>query len=251
MTKPNPALSWPIDYESGVLQIAEDEGCKLKAYRCIAGKWTCGWGETDGVTPTTVWTQEYADQRFCDSIAERVAAVKAACIVEPTPNQLAALTSFAYNYGGWRSSTALKAHNRGDYLAAANAMQSVDKFRNPATGKLEVSEGLRARRAREAALYLKSGEGAHPMPQAVEPEQPPVASTRVQAGTVAAGAGVLGALGEAKDALGPVGDTVGAAKGFLADTLGLPTQYVPYALLIGLGLFLAYHFLRQRREGVA
>ena len=41
------------------------EGCKLKAYLCPAGVWTCGWGATGpDVVKGTVWTQEQADTRL-------------------------------------------------------------------------------------------------------------------------------------------------------------------------------------------
>ena len=42
---PNPSLAWPI-VMAGVALIAQAETCRLKAYRCPAGVWTCGWGET-------------------------------------------------------------------------------------------------------------------------------------------------------------------------------------------------------------
>jgi lysozyme len=242
-------LPWPISYE-GVQAIGEDEGCKLAAYLCPAGKWTCGWGETEGVTPSTRWTQEYADQRFCDSLTTRAAAVRAACTVEPTPNQLAALVSFAYNYGGWKTSTALKAHNRGDYLAAANGLQLVDKFTNPRTGQLEVSPGLRGRRAREAALYLKPSEGAHDMPQAVADQPAVVASPTVQAGATTAGAGALALVSDLHEKLGPVGEALQWAKGLLAD-LGIPADAVLPALVLGLGAVVVWRRYGQRQDGIA
>lgn len=249
--RPNPNLAWPIDYETGVVPIGEDEGCKLKAYPCQAGKWTCGWGETDGVGPNTVWTQEYADQRFCDSLTERIEAVKAACTVEPTANQLLALVSFAYNYGGWKTSQALKAHNRGDFEAAARAMGLVNKFTNPATGKKEVSRGLTARRAREAALYLKLAEGKHEMPQEVAPESKPLVGQIATSGAGVAGTGVLTLLTQFKDQLGLVGDAVKGVRDFVGDTLGIPPHWLlPIALIVA-GSVVVYYRLKQRKNGWA
>ena len=60
-TLPDPALPWPLPLPAVAL-IAEREGCRLRAYRCPAGVWTCGWGETSGVTPETVWDQAEADR---------------------------------------------------------------------------------------------------------------------------------------------------------------------------------------------
>ena len=249
--KPDPTLNWPIDYERGVCAIAEDEACRLAAYQCIAGRWTCGWGETAGVTPSTKWTQQYADQRFCDSLTERTQLVLAACTIEPTPNQLAALVSFAYNYGGWKTSTALKAHNRGDTLACANALQLVDKFRNPATGQLEVAPGLRKRRAREAALYLTPSEGLHSMPQAVEPEPKMAASPTMQTSAVTAGVGGLALISQAKDTLGPVSETVSTAKTFATETLGIPADWFLPGLMLVLGGVVLWRRYGQRSQGVA
>ena len=154
MRLPDPSLPWPIPM-AGVALVAEFEGCRLSSYRCSAGVWTCGWGETDGVTPRTKWTQAYADQRFCESLTERAKAVNALCIHPVTDNQLAALTSLSYNIGiaGLRGSTVMKCHNQGDHPAAARAFGLWNKAR--VNGALTVLAGLTRRRAAEAALYLK------------------------------------------------------------------------------------------------
>lgn len=253
MIQPDPKLPWPIDYADGVLPIAADESCKLKAYKCIAGKWTCGFGETEGVGPNTVWTQDYADQRFCDSLTERAQAVKAACSVEPTAHQLSALVSLAYNIGmeALAKSTVLRAHNRGDHLAASRAFSLFDKFRNPATGKLEVSHGLAARRAREAALYLKPAENGYPMPQAVAPQSAVAASPIAQGGAATVGAGVLATLGAAGDQLGTVSTTVKSAKDFATDTLGIPADWFLPGLLVAVGAYVLWHRAQQRLQGWA
>jgi lysozyme len=48
--------------------LKEFEGCQLKAYRCPAGIWTCGWGQTGAdIKKNTVWTQGYADYRLSQS----------------------------------------------------------------------------------------------------------------------------------------------------------------------------------------
>ena len=45
-----------------------------------------------------------------------------------------------------------------------------------------------------------------------------------------------------------IGEAVASAKGLLADTLGIPTQYVPLALLVAVGAFLVWHFSKQRAQ---
>lgn len=250
---PNPHLAWPIAY-SAVCEIGEHEGFALKAYPCQAKKWTCGWGETSGVGPNTVWTEDYADQRFRDSLAEVVRLVLMACKVEPTANQLAALVSFAYNYGGWKTSTVMKAHNRGDFAAAARAFALVNKFTNPATGKLEVSNGLTARRAKEAARYLTPTEGAHPIPQEVAPESSMGASPINQAGAGGAVVATITAASQQVDAIkGPLATIKGMASDVVSG-LAIPAElasYVPWIIVATLGTVVVYQRIKQRRQGWA
>lgn len=248
MIRPNPSLPWPLDYDDGVLPIASDEGCKLKAYRNYPREpWTCGWGETEGVTPSTAWTQDYADQRFCDSLAERVAAVRDACTVEPTPNQLAALVRFAYNYGGWRTSTVLRLHNRGDFIGAANAFALVNKVKDEA-GKLIPNAGLTARRAREAAQYLKPSEGSHPMPQAVAPQPGMTSSPTVQVSTVGVVAAALNSVGSQVDAIrGPL-TTI---REFATEWLGAAPDLLPWLLLGAVCAAVLWRRIQQRQQGRA
>lgn len=255
MKLPDPSLAWPIAM-AGVALIAEREGCRLRAYRCPAGVWTCGWGETDGVGPNTVWTQAYADQRFCDSLTERTEAVRAACTVEPTPHQLAALVSLAYNIGaaGFRKSTVLRQHNAGNTAAAARAFSLWNKARNPSTGKLEELSGLTARRAAEAALYLQPHHDDQPaaMPQSVEAESKPAAGPIAASGaTVATTGGLIAALGPLGDQIAAVKGALAAAKGLIVDTLGVPADWVLPLLLIGAGIVIVRYRLRQRAEGWA
>jgi len=249
--KPDPALPWPIDYDAGVLEVAGTENLRLKAYPCQAGRWTCGWGETEGVGPNTAWTKEYADQRFCDSLTERTRDVLAACTVEPTKYQLASLVSFAYNYGHWRTSTVLKCHNRGDFQGAARAFDLVNKFTNPATGKLEVSNGLTARRKREAALYMRPSDDApHAMPQVVAPESAPLAGQISVGGSATGATGLVLAAAQFKEQLGPVGELMTSVKSFMAE-LNVPPDWVLPLLLMGVGALVVYWRLKQRREGWA
>jgi lysozyme len=247
--KPNPNLPWPVDYDDGVLPIAQDEGCRLKAYMCPAGRWTCGWGETSDVTPTTVWTQAFADERFCDSLGERVSAIKEACKIEPTDHQLAALLSFAYNYGGWRTSQVIKAHNRGDFLSASRAFGLVNQYTDPVTKTKKVSAGLTARRAREAALYLKPADTAMPMPQAVDTQNSMVKSPISNSGVVAAGTGVLSLVSQAGSSFGTVNTTLRSAREVVVDTLGVPVDWFLPIVLVGAGSVTVYYRWSQRRSG--
>jgi len=247
--KPDPTLNWPIDYEDGVLPIAEAEGCVLKAYLCPAGVLTCGWGETDSISSTTKWTQAFADERFCDSLGERVSAIRAACTVEPTDHQLAALVSFAYNYGGWLTSTVLKCHNRSDFLAASRAFGLVNQYTDKDTGKKKVSTSLTARRAWESALYMKPPDGTRMMPQAVEPETSVASSPIATSGVVAAGTGLLSFISTAGDSFTTVNTTLRGAKAVVVETLGIGADmFLPLAL-VGAGMVAIWFRVKQRKDG--
>lgn len=185
---PDPSLHWPLPRE-GVALIAEFEGCRLRAYKCPAGVWTIGWGETDGVTPNMAWTQEQADVRFCESLVEYVAKVQALLTLPPTRWQLAAMTSLAYNIGlaGFARSTVLKAHNAGRYADAARAFELWNKAR--VNGVLTELDGLVRRRKAEGAMYLRE-DAEERMPQAVDAETPLAKSPIQQGGAVTAATGV-------------------------------------------------------------
>ena len=252
MMLPNPALSWPLPLRSVAL-IAEQEGCRLRAYRCPAGVWTCGWGAADNILPGTVWSQAHADQRLCDDLAIRVTRVQLLCKTYAEPNQLGALVSLAYNIGleAFATSTVLKAHNAGDEQAASRAFALWNKA--TVNGVLTVLAGLTARRAAEAALYLapEPDAPAQRMPQAVAAETPLAASPIAQSGVVTAGAGVLTVLSQMSDQVGTVGTTIATIKTTVVETLGIPADWFLPLVLVAAGGATLYHRAKQRRNGWA
>jgi lysozyme len=250
MKLPNSSLPWPITMEAVAL-IAEREGCRLKAYRCPAGVWTCGWGETDGVGPETVWTQEYADQRFCDSLTEYTQRVRDMLTVAPTPEQLGAMVSFAYNIGlgspsvpkkGFLHSSVRRFHNEGKFNEAARSFG----LQNTAVvnGVRTELPGLTRRRAAEAALYLK-GLDPVPMVQNVEPESSLVQSPIQQSGVVTLATGALALAGSAFDSVRPLlKDAVE-----MAGALGVSPGAVLGVVLLVTGGTTVYWRWKQRRGG--
>ena len=42
----------------------------VSAYKCPAGRYTCGYGATKGVRSGTKWTQAYSEQRLLDDLEE-------------------------------------------------------------------------------------------------------------------------------------------------------------------------------------
>lgn len=231
MNLPNPSLPWPVPM-AAVALIAEAEGLRLRAYRCPAGVWTIGRGRTHGVTPGMVCTVEQADRWMCEELTARVEQIRDLLKNHAEPNQMGALVSLHYNigHGAFSKSTVLRCHNRGDAQAAARAFG----LWNKAGG--QVLAGLTARRAAEAALYLKPEPDApaERMPQAVEAESSLASSKIAQCGAVTAGSGVL--LSDLPAQIGPVKAFLAECRGILVDTLGVPTEWLVPALLFGAGL---------------
>lgn len=247
---PDPKLPWPIPMEAVAL-IAESEGCRLKAYRCPAGVPSIGWGETQGVKMGDTCTQEQADRWLLEDLQERAGAVGAMCTIEPTPAELGAMVSLAYNIGleGFRKSTVLRQHNAGNRQAAARAFGLWNKAR--VHGVLTELPGLTARRAREAALYLTGDEPAQAMPQAVEAESKVSKSPIAQSGAVTAGAGILAGLSSLGESVGAIKAPLDAAKSVMVDTLGIPPDWILPLVLIAVGVIVVRWRLKQREGGWA
>ena len=173
---------------------------KIRAYRCVAGKWTCGWGSTKGVRSGTTWTRAEAEQRLLQDIQEHEAIVKQHVSVPLTQGQYDALVSFVFNLGGgnFRSSTLLKKLNQGLYDEVPEQFMRWNKAR--VDGKLTALKGLTRRRTAEAAIFsadakLPSETGGPIGPQKVEATaQKPLAKSKTMAGAGIAGAAT--ALGE-------------------------------------------------------
>lgn len=209
--------------------------------------WTIGYGFTTvggvKVKPTDVMSLDEAEHHLDLELDAYERGVAAACTVTPNENEFSAMVCFAWNVGlgGFKGSTVLKAHNRGDKQAAARAFS----LWNKAGGK--VMAGLTRRRAEEAALYLqptnalgRSEPKPDPIPQQVQPEGPLAASpmmiTSAAGGTVATVSVVAeGARGvrEIKDSLGDM------LPWFLA------------GVAVAACAFMAFQRYRQRRGGWA
>ena len=259
-TLPDPALPWPIPLEAVAL-IAESESLRLKAYRCPAGVWTIGWGETDGVRPGDTCTKQDADRWLLEDLTHRAAKVRAMCAVEPSPNELGAMVSLAYNVGlgnpkdkksgGLANSTVLRQHNAGNSQAASRAFGLWNKAR--VNGELQVLAGLTARRAREAALYLAPDDDEAParMPQAVEAESKLTQSPINKGGIAAAGTGVIAVVTQAGESLATMSDPLRKVRELFLDQLGIPADLFLPLVMIGVGCAIIYWRTKQRREGWA
>jgi lysozyme len=131
--------------------IKEFEGCRLDAYDDGTGTWTIGWGHTPA-TPGETITQEQADELLMQDLREFERCVNDAVSHSITPNQFAALVSFAYNLGceSLMGSTLLRYVNAGKYDLAQG------EFGKWIYADGQELEGLVRRRAAEAQLFGNS-----------------------------------------------------------------------------------------------
>jgi lysozyme len=127
------------------------EGCRLKAYKCPAGVWTCGYGSTGhGINKDTVWTQEEANEHLHeDALNALHDAIRLSPILtHETIERQAAIASFIYNcgIGAYKTSTLKKRVDVGDWKSAQHEIMRWTR----ANGK--VLNGLVKRRKAESSL---------------------------------------------------------------------------------------------------
>lgn len=136
------------------------EGCKLKAYKCPAGIWTIGYGNTtylngNKVKENDVITKEQADALFKDTVDKfehQVKMIMGDTLKAILPeSSISALVSFAYNVGttAFAKSTLLKIIKQNK-----NNLKDIEiqfKRWNKTNGK--VLEGLVSRRNAEFEMY--------------------------------------------------------------------------------------------------
>ncbi len=233
----------------------------------LSGKpWTNGNGFTDGVKEGDTIGNAAADSKLARLLKTYVDPILAACKVEPNENQLAAMVVCAWNIGlgwdpskpkpagaqdGFRNSSIMKAHNRGDFAAAARAFA----LWNKAGGA--VIQALVTRRAREAALYAKpvigridtpttdDEVGPEPMPQTVQSEGSLLKSPIIQS--------TVGGATTTIATLASVADQANTAKSAF-DVLQPMMPYLPYiaiAIVIVVAGVIIWQRVKQRRGGWA
>ena len=143
--------------KEGIDLIKKFEGCRLKAYKCPAGIWTIGYGNTfyeDGmkVKEGDVITQERAES-LAAFVITQFAVTIAPFIKQPlTDNQFSACVSLSYNIGqgNFKKSSVFKKLN-----VNPNDPTIADSFRLWNKGGGKVLAGLVKRREAEIALYFK------------------------------------------------------------------------------------------------
>lgn len=144
--------------EEGISLIKKYEGCKLTAYKCPAGVWTIGYGNTfyeDGSTvkPGDKITQERADQLFRNILEKKfLEPIRKLIVSDINDNMFSAIVSFTYNVGigNLKSSTLLKKVN-----ANPNDQTIALEFKKWVKSAGKVLPGLVRRRESESDLYFK------------------------------------------------------------------------------------------------
>lgn len=154
----------------GLTLIKQWEGCRLTAYKDVAGVWTIGYGSTGAhVRAGMTISQAEADALLVADLARFERAVEKLVKVPLSDGQFAALVSFAFNVGegALQKSTLLKKLNAGNYDAVPGELA---KWVNAGGKKVQ---GLVNRRAAEAGLWAK---GSFVSSNTVEakPAKPPV-----------------------------------------------------------------------------
>lgn len=129
------------------------EGCRLKAYKCPAGLWTIGYGNTQWQDGQAVKEGQEISLYKAESLLTFYVEKFASQIkVKVNQNQFDALVSFAYNVGigAFNRSTLRKMviENPGNTLIRAELMKWVSKG-------TPYEKGLTNRRKAEADLYFK------------------------------------------------------------------------------------------------
>ena len=137
--------------------IKAEEGVRLTAYGDEGGKLTIGWGHTgpDVYAGQTISLHQ-AEQLFNADLAAAAEIVNQSVDAKTlTQNQFDALTAFTFNVGGaaFRGSTlASLVRSRPNNPAIRYEFSKWNKY-NCSTG-CRISQGLTARRRREADLYF-------------------------------------------------------------------------------------------------
>lgn len=135
-----------------VKHIKAAEGYRSKAYLCPAGRYTCGYGHTRGVTRLTTCTEARAEAWLRDDLQPVENFVNAIHNVN-TQGRFDALVDFGFNVGlgNLRSSTLLKLIQRG-----ASDKEICRELKKWVYAGGKVLDGLVARREWEAQRWCET-----------------------------------------------------------------------------------------------
>ncbi len=106
--------------ENGLRHIANEEGCRAKAYQCSADVWTIGLGHTSGIKQGDIANNEQIANYFVKDVSSAEKVVKNHITQTPTQNEYDMMVSFVFHLGAgnFAKSTLLKKFNQGDNQGA-------------------------------------------------------------------------------------------------------------------------------------
>ena len=140
--------------QKGIDLIKEFEGCSLTAYKCVAGKWTIGYGHTKGVDQNTKpITQEQAEEYLKEDLKYFEKRVNNKSYVPQTinQNQFDALVSFAFNLGEGNLRELCTANYPPGQKTCEHIAEEITLY-NKVNKKF--CQGLAKRREKEKKLFL-------------------------------------------------------------------------------------------------
>lgn len=128
------------------------EGCQLKAYQCSAGRWTIGYGHTQGVTEGMSISQAHAEELLRADVIDCAQRMSSYITAKVTKWQFIALVSLSFNVGDLRRKAPKLLH----YLNAGQEDKAAHEFLDICHGPdKKVIPGLKTRREKEAKLFLR------------------------------------------------------------------------------------------------
>ena len=132
--------------------IRNEEGCELHSYLCPAGKWTIGYGHTQGVTEGMTISQAHAEELLRADVIDCAGRMASYIKAPVTKWQFIALVSLSFNVGDLRRKAPKLLH----YLNAGQEDKAAHEFLDICRAGGRVAEGLKRRREKEAKLFLRT-----------------------------------------------------------------------------------------------
>ena len=132
--------------------IRNEEGCKLKAYLCPAGRWTIGYGHTAGVTEGMAISQAHAEELLRADVIDVAQRMSSYINAPVTKWQYIALVSLSFNVGDLRRKAPKLLHN----LNSRQEDKAAHEFLDICQAGGKVVPGLKRRREKEAKLFLRT-----------------------------------------------------------------------------------------------
>lgn len=136
--------------KAGIELIKSSEGCRLRAYRCPAGVWTIGYGNTSHAKAGMSITMQKAEEFLREDLAPIEAELtKLNMLLQQ--RQFDALCSWIFNLGmgNFKNSTMRK-----KILAKATDVEVADQIIRWTKAGGKVLTGLQKRRIAEANMYV-------------------------------------------------------------------------------------------------